>query len=100
MLFRSACKYNKPGGSVSIEHQKINNHIRISVNDTGLGIAQDQQNKVFKSYDRLGHENTVIEGTGLGLTIVKQLIELMNGTIDFESHQDKGSTFWVELPVA
>ena len=100
-LLSNASKYNKTGGSVSLDHEAVNNnHIRISISDTGIGIATDQQDKVFKSYERLGNENTVIEGTGLGLTIAQQLIELMNGTIDFESHPGKGSKFWIELPAA
>ena len=58
------------------------------------------QNRVVKSYERLGNENTVIEDTGLILTIALQLAELMNGTIGFESQHVEGSTFWIDLPVA
>ena len=98
-LISNASKYNKPGGDVGIEARLINDRtVRISVEDTGLGISTENQKKMFQNYERLGHENSVIEGTGLGLSIVKQLTELMGGELGFDSAIDKGSCFWIELP--
>lgn len=98
-LISNASKYNKPEGDVVIEAKLINiDTIRISVEDTGLGISSENQKKMFQIYERLGHENSVIEGTGLGLSIVKQLAELMGGKLGFQSTVDKGSSFWIELP--
>ncbi|MDH5471642.1 MAG: HAMP domain-containing histidine kinase [Gammaproteobacteria bacterium] len=100
-LVSNACKYNRTDGTITIKLQLMKNHqIRMSVIDTGIGIAAEKQDKVFQSYQRLGHEDSLIEGTGLGLAIVKQLVELMNGKIDFTSKKGEGSTFWVDLPVA
>lgn len=97
-LLSNACKYNKPGGTVTLCcESSANQGLRISVADTGIGIASNKQEKLFQVYQRLGYENSIIEGSGLGLTIVKQLVEMMHGQIGFESELDKGSTFWVEF---
>ncbi|MFP6712114.1 MAG: ATP-binding protein, partial [Rhodospirillales bacterium] len=74
--------------------------LRVEVIDTGCGIPLDQQKELFKPFSRLGQENGEIEGTGIGLVVTRQLVELMNGSIGFESQEDQGSTFWVELPIA
>ncbi|MCW8909625.1 MAG: ATP-binding protein [Gammaproteobacteria bacterium] len=99
-LLSNACKYNRPNGSVTISYTAINNIIRISIEDTGIGIAPEKQDKVFQSYERLGNEDTLIEGTGIGLTIVKQLANLMDAQVGFESRENEGSTFWIDLPAA
>ncbi|MCX6175552.1 MAG: PAS domain S-box protein [Ignavibacteriales bacterium] len=74
------------------------NVIRISVTDTGKGIAQEYIEKLFKPFERIGAERTETEGTGLGLAISEKLIEAMGGKIGVESEVGKGSTFWIELP--
>ena len=100
-LLSNAVKYNQEGGSISVAAQLVDaGNIRISIRDTGLGIATDQQRKLFQPFNRLGFEASNIEGTGIGLVITRELLDLMNGTIDFESEEGKGSTFWVEVPVA
>lgn len=100
-LLSNAVKYNRKGGSVTIEYETIENSmLRIKVIDTGCGIAQDKYNNVFAAFNRLGHENSSIEGTGIGLNITQKLIESMDGKIDFESIVDKGTTFWVDFRLA
>ncbi len=84
----------------SKERRGSKDRLRVEVIDTGCGIPLDQQKELFKAFSRLGQENGEIEGTGIGLVVTRQLVELMNGSIGFESQEDQGSTFWVELPIA
>ncbi|NQV57694.1 MAG: response regulator [Rhodospirillales bacterium] len=98
-LIGNAVKYNVTGGkvTVSVEPQG-SNELRICVADTGPGIPAEKQGELFQPFSRLGAEATEVEGTGIGLTITKQLVELMNGEIGFDSVPGKGSTFWIVLP--
>lgn len=98
-LLSNAVKYNKPNGLVSVSCELANpGRIRILVCDTGMGIAPELQGEVFKPFNRLGVESLDIQGTGIGLAITRQLVELMGGTIGMESQKGFGSTFWLELP--
>ncbi|MDR3627067.1 MAG: ATP-binding protein, partial [Ignavibacteriaceae bacterium] len=110
-LINNAVKYNRNGGSVKVEcsiHKSVKNKeneegekeniIRISVADTGKGIAEKYIGKLFNPFERIGAERTETEGTGLGLAISKKLIEAMKGKIGVESEVGKGSIFWIELP--
>jgi len=100
-LITNAAKYNKPGGSIVIDKKVIEeNRLRISVSDTGSGISKEKQAHLFEPFERLGYERTAIEGTGIGLVISKNLVELMSGNIGFESEPDQGSTFWFEFKLA
>ncbi|MDA0656631.1 MAG: PAS domain S-box protein [Proteobacteria bacterium] len=100
-LLSNAVKYNRDGGSVTLSHAKTaDGMFRISVADTGHGIAANKQGDVFKPFERLGREAGEIEGTGIGLTITKQIVELMGGTIDFKSEENRGSTFWFDIPLS
>nr|WP_245752835.1 response regulator [Methylophaga sulfidovorans] len=71
--------------------------IRIAIRDTGYGIDENLQQRLFEPFDRLDKDASDIQGTGIGLVISRELIKLMNGSFGFESERDKGSTFWIEL---
>lgn len=100
-LLSNAVKYNCPNGEVTIECRVIDGAtLRTTVSDTGEGIPSAMKDRVFEPFERLGAENSNIPGTGIGLTVTKQLIESMGGAIGFESTVGKGSTFWIESPVS
>jgi PAS domain S-box-containing protein len=97
-LLSNAIKYNVEHGSVSINvSQKDNKLVRISIIDTGKGISEELQQEIFQPFNRLNAASN-IEGTGIGLSISKQLIDMMNGTIGVTSKINEGSEFWIELP--
>ena len=103
-LINNAIKYNCPNGKVTIKTEFIPSEtsgtpkIRISVTDTGWGISAEDLPKLFKPFERIGAEKTETEGTGLGLAVVKKLMDAMAGIIGVESTVGVGSTFWIELP--
>jgi two-component system phosphate regulon sensor histidine kinase PhoR len=102
-LLSNAVKYTRPGGSVKIETEvdDILNVIRVSVTDTGVGIPEEETAHVFDKYYRVGANNKQAKGTGLGLNLVKQIIEKVhNGRVFVKSQVGKGSTFGFELPLA
>ena len=97
-LLFNAIKYNKLGGAVAVESTPIPpDSIRISVRDTGAGLAPEQVAQLFQPFNRLGKEASAEEGTGIGLVVTKRLVELMGGAIGAESTVGVGSVFWVEL---
>jgi PAS domain S-box-containing protein len=97
-LLSNAIKYNKLNGNVVVEYTKINSQrIRISVKDTGVGLVQEKLDQLFQPFNRLGQEVSGVTGTGIGLVVTKQLVELMEGVLGVESTAGVGSLFWVEL---
>jgi len=99
-LLNNAVKYNRKGGTVTVKAEHVGkDRIRIFVSDTGNGIAADDMDKLFEPFERLSYKNSSVEGTGIGLTVTKQLVEAMDGSIGVESIVNQGSTFWLEMPV-
>ena len=111
-LLSNAIKYNRAGGSVRLEcasHEPedkpeagpgIAGRVRLLVHDTGPGIAPEMLERLFTPFDRLGAEQSGIEGTGVGLALSRRLVELMDGTISVRSQEGRGSTFEIELLLA
>ncbi|MEJ2185346.1 MAG: ATP-binding protein [Gemmatimonadota bacterium] len=99
-LMSNAVKYNKEGGSVRVDCSADTGMVRISVADTGEGIPESKMEHLFEPFERLGAEETGVEGTGIGLALSKGLVEAMDGLMGADSDEGEGSTFWLELPVA
>lgn len=97
-LLSNAIKYNRNEGTVEVDCNVLESgRIRISVRDTGPGLPPEKLAQLFQQFNRLGQEAGSVEGTGIGLVVTKQLVELMGGTIGVESTVGMGSRFWFEL---
>ncbi|MEX2556501.1 MAG: PAS domain S-box protein [Actinomycetota bacterium] len=99
-LLANGIKYNHEGGSVIVSCRAEGERLRIRVADTGPGIPRDQMGKLFVPFERLGMDQSEVEGTGIGLALSKRLVDLMGGEIGAESTVGVGSTFWVEFDLA
>jgi PAS domain S-box-containing protein len=100
-LLSNAVKYNRQGGGIILSCASMpNNRLRITVTDTGQGIAPENFQRVFEPFERLGAEGSAIEGTGIGLAISKTLVEEMGGAIGFRSEIGIGSSFWFDINVS
>ena len=98
-LLSNAVKYNRDSGRIAVDiSSQAGGLIRIAVSDTGIGIEEDKFDLIFEPFNRLGKETSAIEGTGIGLSICKQLVEMMEGTIAVTSSVGVGSCFWITLP--
>lgn len=98
-LLSNAIKYNTPEGQITLTHQTAAGHIRLIVEDTGLGIDKARQDQLFEPFQRLGQENSAIQGTGIGLSLCRQFASLMGGSMGVSSEPGIGSSFWIELPL-
>lgn len=96
-LLSNACKYNRPGGAVYVSWKRVEDFWTIMVADSGPGIAPEAMTRIFEPFDRLGHEHSSIDGTGIGLTLTKMLVELMGGTIEVDSTVGQGTVVTVQL---
>jgi len=99
-LLSNAIKYNREHGTVEVTctlstPERI--RIRIRIKDSGMGIPPEKLTQLFQPFNRLGQETGIKEGTGIGLVVTKQLVELMSGTIGVDSTVGMGSEFWIEL---
>ena len=104
-LLSNAIKFTPDGGRITVVAALVNggsiSEVRIAVSDTGIGIALEDQPKLFKEFSQLdASASRKYEGTGLGLALSRQLVELHGGTMGVESEMGKGSTFWFTLPEA
>jgi len=102
-LLSNAVKFNTVGGSITITITTTHNspgQVRVAVTDRGPGIAAEDIAKLFMPFERLNADHNAIDGTGIGLALSKQLLELMHGKIGVDSTPGVGSTFWFTLPLA
>ncbi|HEV6964792.1 CHASE domain-containing protein [Roseateles sp.] len=100
-LLSNAVKYNRPGGSVSIEARSPEpGWVEVAVQDTGLGLTEEQRAALFQPFNRLGREHTGLPGTGIGLVISQRLAEMMGGSLRAEASSGPGARFVLRLPAA
>lgn len=96
-LMSNAVKYSREGGHVLLRYeQNTHGRLKLGVTDSGPGIAPADQSRIFEPFSRL-QKDSHVEGTGIGLTVSKQLVELMGGELTVDSRYGEGSTFWIEL---
>ena len=99
-LLSNAIKYNREGGMVTISVPPLaDGQVSIAIADSGVGIPESRIDELFQPFNRLGAEQSVVEGTGDGLVITKQLLQLMNGSIEVVSQPNNGTIFTVFLPL-
>ncbi len=96
-LLSNAVKYNRERGTIHVRCERRAGHTRLSVADRGAGLTPEQMARLFQPFERLGAELGDVEGTGIGLSLSKQLAELMGATIGADSVVGDGSVFWIDL---
>ena len=99
-LLSNAVKYTKSGGVVNIETLRKNDHLKLKISDTGIGIPDDKLDDIFERFNRvLDKSSEQITGAGIGLALVKNLVESHQGTIEIQSELEKGTCVTVSLPI-
>ncbi len=99
-LLSNAFKFTPPGGHIAVGLQKVNDKAVLTVADTGIGISEERLPNIFDRFFQAGSEkNEVQEGSGIGLTLVHELVQLHGGTIAVKSSPGKGTTFTLEFPL-
>ena len=103
-IVSNAIKYNREGGSIDVHLQKIpassSESVRVEIADTGPGIKVEDQERIFEPFTRIMNNGAAIpHGTGIGLAITKQMVQLLGGRVGVESVVGEGSLFWIELPL-
>jgi len=96
-LMDNAIKYNKPGGYINVVLKNKDNLILLSVTDTGIGIDEKEIDNIFKPFYQLSHKKRNIQGIGMGLSIIKNIIDEIKGTIAVKSTIDKGTEFTISF---
>lgn len=99
-LMSNACKYTPAGGSIEVTLVKRRKKVILTVKDNGVGISSQQRNRLFKKFSRI--ENSLSNeagGSGIGLYLLNQIVELHDGTITVESEEEKGTSFIISLPI-
>ena len=97
-LLSNAIKYNQTKGQVTVNYTVVSSdRIRISFQDTGAGLTPEKMAQLFQPFNRLGQEAGSVAGTGIGLVVTKQLVELMGGVLGVNSVVEQGSEFWIDL---
>ena len=96
-LLSNAIKYNREHGTVEVQCTATEERIRINIKDSGEGLPPEKLAQLFQAFNRLGQEHSSEQGTGIGLVVTKQLIEMMGGAIGVNSTVGVGSEFWIEL---
>lgn len=100
-LLSNSVKYGNDNGVVDIRLSEVtNNYLRIEISDNGIGVPEDRQDDLFQPFNRMGAENTDVEGAGIGLYVARELLTLMDGRIGFKNSTEQGAVFWFVLPLA
>ena len=99
-LLSNAVKFNRPNGKVTITVELAGDRLRVRISDTGIGIPPEKMTRLFVPFERLGAEQTQIDGTGIGLALAQRIVGSHHGQLSVESVVGEGSTFTVELPAA
>lgn len=99
-LLSNAVKYNKEQGKIDFFCEHIDRKLRFHVMDSGYGIPANELSQIFRPFYRASHQEAFVEGTGIGLAMVKELTDMMGGVISVESVEGQGSHFYVEFPLS